>query len=48
MTSIFCHKLEKMTDLGFESDAGLEFADVNKVSGEIADKHNDSVTEDFS
>jgi len=37
-----------MTDSDYESDPGLEIADIHATSGEINDRHNDSDTEDIS
>jgi len=41
-------ELENMTDSDYESDPGLEMADIHTTSGEIDDMHNDSDTEDVS
>ena len=41
-------ELENMTDSDYESDPGLEIADIHTTSGEIDDMHNDSDTEDVS
>jgi len=43
-----CDELENMTDLEYESDPGLEIADIHTASGEIDDMHNNSETEDVS
>jgi len=42
------HELENMTDSDYESDPGLEIADIHQASGEIDDMHNDSDTEEVS
>jgi len=39
---------ENMTDSDYESDPGLEIADIHTPSGEIDDMHNNWDTEDFS
>jgi len=41
-------ELENMTDSDYESDPGLEIADIHITSSEIDDMHNDSDTEDVS
>jgi len=41
-------ELENMTDSDYQSDPGLEIADIHPTSGEIDDMHNDSDTEDVS
>jgi len=41
-------ELENMTDSDYESDPGLEIADIHTASGEIDDMHNDSDREDVS
>jgi len=42
------NELENMTDSDYESDPGLEIADMHTASGEIEDMHNDLDTEDIS
>jgi len=39
---------ENMTDSDYESDPGLQIADIHTASGEIDDIHNDSDTEEVS
>jgi len=41
-------ELENMTDSDYESDPGLQIANIHTASGEIDDRHNDSDTEEVS
>jgi len=41
-------ELENMTDSDYESDPGLEIADIHSASGDIDDMDNDSHREDVS
>jgi len=41
-------ELENMTDSDYESDPGLEIADIHTASGDMDDMHNNSDTEDVS
>jgi len=47
-STLVCDELENITDSDYESDSGLEIADIHKASGKIDDMHNDSDREDVS